>query len=1045
MKLMDFFLKSRTAANVIMLLILGLGLLALSRIRRETFPSSDLDMIRVTARYEGASPEEVERTVLNLIEEECIGVEGFKKLSGTASEGRAIATVELKEGTDGDAVLIDLRDRIAQIDGFPDGVEDVVASAVKRKDRAATLVLSGDAPEGVLKLHAERFRDALLTRRTATEVTVESVRAPEIRIALSEALLRKHDLTIAEVAAAVRASSLDLPLGSIHGPRGDFLLRIREERRRPREFLDIPVGRGEGGREILLGAVAEVTRGFEEVEVGARYNGKRAVVIQVDKTEDQDTTVVADGVKTYVDTFRRQLPPGLDLHIFMDQSERIRDRLNILLKNGLMGLVLVFMVLWFFTEIRVAFWVSWGIPVAFLGTLFVMYLMGLTLNMITMFGLLMVLGMIVDDAVVVSENIFTRFRKGEAAFDAAAKGTKEVFWPILASSLTTIGAFIPLMFVSGKMKRTMGALPWVIVAALLVSLIEAFLSLPKHLEHGMRRVEGATPAPNRVRAAIERWVDALIENIVGPVSARLLRLRYWILGGAVAVVLATAGIVLGGHLSFTFFPTPDTNSIVARVRYPFGTPAETTAKMVFELEETLEKVEQELGVPGEPLIERVLVRLGETSLDTDRGGHLAQVQVELRDAEQRSLTSDEVLAAWKKLCNVRAGVTSLSFARLEKGVGGKELDIRLVGKAWKDLAAASDYLKRELASIPGVSNLETDLRPGKRELILQVNAEGSRLGLTSSALASQVRAAFFGVVVQRFHQQGDEMTVRVLYPESARKGVEDLRNLTITLPGAGGTALRIPLLQVASVKHGRGWAELNHLGRQRVLALTGEIDERVTTAGKVLHAMRPALVTEVPKKFPGVRVKLEGQSATQKETFGSLRFGVAIGFLVVFGVLILVMDNWGAPLLVLSIIPMGIVGMVLGHLLMGYNLIMLSVMAGVALGGVVINDAIILMDFYGRERDRIGESQAALVSAVKRRFRPIVMTTVTTVAGLLPMLLETSIQAQFLIPMAITLAFGLATGTIGALVVLPRLLQVVEDVNAVFSEEGRGGPSFRAH
>jgi len=1045
MKLMDFFLKSRTAANVIMLLILGMGLLALTRIRRETFPSSDMDMIRVTARYEGASPEEVERTVLNLIEEECIGVEGFKSLSGTAGEGRAVVTLELAEGTDGDAVLIDLRDRIAQIDSFPDGVKEVVTSKVKRKDTVATLVLSGDAPEEVLKLHAERLRDALITRRTATEVAVESVRAPEIRIALSEALLQKHGLTIAEVAEAIRASSMDLPLGSIHGPRGDSLLRIREERRRPREFLDIPVGRGEDGREIFLGTVAEVARGFEEIEVGARYNGKRAVVIQVDKTGDQDTTVVADGVKTYVDAFRRQLPPGLDIHIFRNQSERIRDRLNILLENGLMGLVLVFLVLWFFTEIRVAFWVSLGIPVAFLGTLFVMYVSGLTLNMITMFGLLLVLGMIVDDAVVVSENIFTRFRKGEMAFDAAAKGTKEVFWPVLASSLTTMGAFIPLMFVSGNMGRIMGALPWVIVSALLVSLVEVFLALPKHLEHGMRRREKAAPAPNRVRAAIEKWGDALVEKFIGPVSARLLRFRYWVLGGAATVVLACAGIVLGGHLSFTFFPTPDTNSIVARVRYSFGTPAETTAKMVFELEDALKKVEQKLGAPGEPLIERVLVRLGETSLDTDRGGHLAQVQVELRDAEQRSVTSDEVLAVWKKLCSVRAGVRSLRFARLEKGVGGKELDIRLVGKAWKDLAAATDYLKKELASIPGVSNLETDLRPGKRELILRVNAEGSRLGLTSSALASQVHAAFFGVVVQRFYQQGDEVTVRVLYPESARKGVEDLRNLTIALPGAGGTAMRIPLLQVASVEHSRGWAELNYLGRQRVLALTGQIDERVTTAGNVLRAMRPALLTEVPKKFPGVRVKLEGQRATQRETFGSLQFGAAIGFLVVFGVLILVMDSWGGPLLVLSVIPMGIVGMILGHLLMGYNLIMLSVMAGVALGGVVVNDAILLMDFYRRERDRTGESNAALVSAVKRRFRPIVMTTVTTVAGLLPILLEASIQAQFLIPMAITLAFGLVTGTIGTLVVLPSLLQVVEDVKAVFSEKKSSSEARKAH
>jgi len=477
----------------------------------------------------------------------------------------------------------------------------------------------------------------------------------------------------------------------------------------------------------------------------------------------------------------------------------------------------------------------------------------------------------------------------------------------------------------------------------------------------------------------------------------------------------------------------DSNSIVARVRYPLGTRAATSSQMVSELEAALKKVEAKLGTPGEPLIERVLVRLGETSLDTDRGGHLAQVQVELRDAEHRSITSEEVLAAWKGLCKVRAGVTSLSFARLEKGVGGKELDVRLVGSSWKELEAASNHLKLELSSIPGVSSIETDLRPGKREMTLRVNAEGRRLGLTSTALAAQVRAAFFGVVVQRFYQQGDETAVRVLYPKGTRMTLEDLRNLTITLPNGGGGSLRVPLLLVATVEHGRGWAELNHLDRQRALAVTGKIDERVTTAGKVLRALRPALAAEIPEKFPGVRVKLEGQRATQKETFRSLQFGAAIGLLVVFAVLILVMDSWGAPLLVLSIIPMGVVGMLLGHLLMGYNLIMLSVMAGVAMGGVVINDAIILVDFFKKERDRAGDFHEALVSAVKRRFRPIVITTVTTVAGLLPMLLETSIQAQFLIPMAITLAFGLTMGTIGTLVVLPSLMQVVEDARSVFS------------
>jgi len=696
MKLMSFFLKSRTAANVVMLVILGLGLIGLTRIRRETFPSSDLDMVRVTARYQGASPEEVERTVLTLIEAECIGIEGFKSVSGTAGEGRAVVILELIEGTDTDSALIDLRDRVGQITGFPDGVEDVIASEVKRKDRVATLILSGDAPEAVLKLQADRLRDALITRRIATEVVLESVRSPEIRIALSEALLQKYGLTIAEVAGAIKASSLDLPLGSLHGRQGDFLLRIRNQRRAPAEFSDIPVGRGEDGRELLLGAVADITLGWEDVDVGARYNGRRAIIIQVDKTGEQDTTEVADGVRKFVDSFGRQLPQGLDIQIFTDQSLRIRDRLNILVENGAMGLILVFLVLWFFTEIRVAFWVSWGIPVAFLGTLFVMYLFGLSLTMISMFGLLIVLGMIVDDAVVVSENIFTHFKKGGATLEAAEKGTREVFWPVLASSLTTVGAFIPLMFVTGKMGRTMGALPWVITAALAVSLVEGFFSLPKHISHGLLRSGSNASKPNRIRAAIERGFERFVENIVGPISAKLIPFRYWIIGGSAALVMVSVGMFLSGRLGFTFFPTPDTNSIVARVRCATGTRPETTMKMVLALEEALKGVEADLGKPGEPLIERVLVRFGETSLDTDRGGHLAQVQVELRDAEKRSMTSNKVLASWKKHSRLQPGVLSLAFARLEKGVGGKEMDIRIVGDSWKDLERASEFLKKEL-------------------------------------------------------------------------------------------------------------------------------------------------------------------------------------------------------------------------------------------------------------------------------------------------------------------------------------------------------------
>ncbi len=1037
MKSVAYFLKSRTAATVLMLLIIGLGLLAAVRIRMETFPSSDVDMVRVTARYEGASPDEVERAVLRPIEEECIGIDGFKSVSGSASEGFAAATVELVQGTDIDSVLIDLRDRVGKITNFPAAVEDVIVSKVKRRDPVATLVLYGDVPEEALKLHAERLRDELIINRIATELAIESVRSPEILITVPEARLQAYGITMGQVAEAVAAFSIDLPLGTIHGERGDYLLRIREAKRSPREFLNIPVKHGSDGGEITIGALAKVSRGWEDVQVGARYNGKRAVVVQVDKTEVQDTAVIAEAMQNYLMSFRKTLPGKVDVDIFTDQSRRIKDRLNILVKNGIMGLVLVFLVLWFFTEIKVAFWVAWGIPVAFLGTIFVMYVFGMTLNMITMFGLIIVLGMIVDDAVVVSENIFTRFKKGDTKFDAAYGGTTGVFWPVVASSMTTIGAFVPLMFVSGKMGRIMGALPWVVVAALVISLIEVFFSLPKHIERGMKQVDSFGKKRFWLRSKIEGLVESVIEKGIGPLGSWLLRARYWIVGAAIASVLLSIGMPLSGRLPFTFFPMPDTNSIVARVRYPLGTQPETTAKMVLELEEGLKKVEAKLGEPNrrdERLIERVLVRFGETSIDTDRGGHLAQVQVELRDAELRRVTSDKILSVWRKHTKMLPGVSSVKFARLERGVGGKELDIRLVGDSWEKLEVAANFLIEQLSGIPGVSNLETDLRPGKQEIYLVVNKEGQRLGLTPASLASQVRNSFFGAVVQSFQEGREDVKVRAVYPERQRMSLEDLRSLTIVIPSSNGQRLRIPLLQVANLQRLRGWAELKHLDRRRSVALTGEIDERITTAGEVLRGLRPILIKQVPEKFPGVSIRLEGQRATQRETFASLKFGAFVGLLIVFSVLILVMDSWVAPLIVLSIVPMGFVGMIWGHILMGHKLIMLSVMAGIALGGVVINDAIILMDYYENTRRHAGDTGEALVLAVKRRFRPIVMTTITTVAGLLPMLLETSIQAQFLIPMAITIAFGLMTGTIGILVLLPALIQILEDVRAFFGD-----------
>jgi multidrug efflux pump subunit AcrB len=757
------------------------------------------------------------------------------------------------------------------------------------------------------------------------------------------------------------------------------------------------------------------------------------------------------------------VPEGVHVSVFADHSIRIDERLGILVDNGLAGLVLVFLVLLFFTRLRVAFWVTWGIPVVFLGTVFVMWVLGYTINMITMFGLIMVLGMLVDDAVVIAENIFARRQGGLSAGDAAREGTAEVFWPVVASSITTVGAFVPLMFVAGQMGRTMGALPWVVVAALLASAAEAFGSLPSHLAHALKdvRADGDPNArgaslPARIRAGLTAGMDGFTRSVVGPFARRVIGGRYWVAGVSIGLLLVTAGVLAGGRLQFTFFPAPDTNSLVARVRFPVGSPLTRTRRQVAALDAALSRAAN--GLAGRlaaegPLVERVLVRYGQTSVHAERGGHLAQVEVELMDAEIRGISSDEVIAAWRRQTGRVPGLSSLTIGRMERGVGGRELDIRLVGGAWSELAAASSALRAALRTQEGVSNVEADLRPGKAELVLRVNAQGARLGLTTDALARQVRAAFYGVIVQRFQRGGDDVAVRVSYPPDHRVSRRDLERLTLALPETGGDALaRVPLSSVATIACARGWAELTHLDRLRAVAVTADVDERVTTVGNVLGTLRPFLTEELPLRYPGVDVRLEGQRATQRETFASLQVGGVVGLLIVIAVLVLATDSWTMPVFVAGVIPFGIVGVVAGHLAMGYKMTMLGTMAAIGLAGVVINDAILVVEFYAKLRAESPSPLEALVTTVQRRFRPIVITSLTTIAGLLPMLLETSIQAQFLIPMAITLAFGLLTGTLGTLIVLPCALKIADDLSrgarrgaAAAVGEGRDGTPGDAH
>jgi multidrug efflux pump subunit AcrB len=1038
------------AVNLLMMvLIIGGGWSALT-LNRETLPQLSFDIIQVSVRFEGATPAEVEEGVVVKVEEAISGIEGIRKIFSNSYEGLGLVWAELKPEADNRKVMDEIKDEVAKIDTFPEEADDPHFVELARRQQVINIAVFGTQPERVLKEVAGRIRDDLLATPAISQVELYGTRDYEISIEVSEATLQRYGLTFDQVRDIVRRSSLDLPAGDLKTPTQDIVVRTAGQRYTGAEFAAIPLIVRPNGTVLTLGEVARVIDGFEEADRLGRFNGQPGVLVSVFKTNDEDALAIAETVRNYVAAQKPHLPPGLSLSVWADTSRIIKGRLRLLTNNGLIGLVLVLLCLWLFMNLRLAFWVAAGLPVAFMGAFWFLDMHGSTLNMITMFACIMALGILVDDAIVVGENVYSHWRRGKHPIQAAIDGTHEVAIPVISAVMTTIVAFLPLFLMEGILGKFIAVLPVAMVAALLTSLLESLLIMPSHLAHSLPVSEKSPQRRrwwgHRMRQGIDAAVSWCIERGYYPLLQRAVELRLVVIAAALAILMLMLGLVLGGHVNFFLFPKTDADMILARVTMPPGTPLAQTLRVTARLEAAAQKLNQYFhveGSAGEKVVQRVMTVAGiQSGFNPEIGSHAGEVTLELLPAERRGISSNAILAKWRELSGEIPDALSLTFGTPEMAPGGAPIEVRLISDSFADLRQAADRVKAELATYPGVLDIQDDFRPGKMELQLALKPAGRALGLTLADLARQVRQGLFGAEAVRLQRGRDEVKVMIRYPAAERRALGDLEHIRIRTP----SGQRVPFTEVATATMKRGYAVIKHSDRHRVVAVTADVDTTVANAEKILADLRTRFMPQLLATYEGMRYSFEGQHYETQRSVRSLYRGFVLALLLIYAILATVFRSYVQPFIVMSAIPFGLIGAVLGHIAMGRDLTMMSLFGLVALSGVVVNDSLVLLDFINRAIRRGTPIVQAVLMGGQARFRAIILTSLTTVAGLLPILAEKSFQAQFLIPMAISISFGLMFATFLTLFLVPALYLLLNDVSCLLHWlfTGRWPPSGKA-
>lgn len=1065
-----WFTQNGVAANLLAGIVIVAGLFSAFNIKLELFPELDLDLISIAVPYPGAAPEEVESGIVELIEDRIQDVDGVKKITATAGEGYGSVLIEVERGYDATEVADKIKVRVDAIDNFPEEAEEPIVEELLIRSEVISLAVYGDAEVKTLKEIAEFIRDELNVRESITQVDIKGVAEFEISINVSEMALRQYGLTFDDVVQAIRSTSVDIPGGSIKSRGGEILLRTTGKAYTGAAFEDIPVITNRDGAVVRVSDLATVDDGFVDDPLITEFNGQRAVLLRIFAVGDESALDVSGRVQEFAKAINNDLPVGIQVEAFRDFTYYLKGRLQMLIQNGIFGLILVLLILTLFLRPSLAFFVMLGIPISFLGSLLFLPALGISINLASLFGFILVLGIVVDDAIIVGESVFTQFQKhGGPGVEASVAGTKRVSIPVTFAVLTTIVAFLPILTIPGFLGKFFYPIPVVVIATLIWSLIQSKLVLPYHLT--LCRVGGGEREKinwlQRQQRKIADWLERFIEKTYRPFLKKIIKFRYATVAAFVGILMIMFGMLAGKHLPFVFFPPVPSDYIVAKLVMPEGTPVELTTRAIEQMQSGLDQLIKEVKEEGhgEPF-DNAVVTIGGQPFDGSGGPmgnagqttstNIGEIAVELVKRENLAgggnideLSAPNLANRWREIIGPVAGVKELSFSANAAGAAGMPIDIQLSGRDFAALQAASETIKAKLATYEGLFDIKDNYSSGKREIQLDIHPSAEPLGLRQADLGRQVRAAFYGVEAQRIQRGRDDIKVMVRYPLNERQSVENLEDLRIrTMDGS-----EVPFDEVANFEITEGFSSITRVDRRRVINITADADKSVADLGlikkdlvgfqlpesrwgKILSSFgvesQESPLDAIIADKPGITWSLEGEAREQADIFASLGQMTLIALFIIYALLAIPLKSYIQPIIVMIVIPFGLIGAIGGHMIMGQPMSILSVLGFVALAGVVVNDSLVLVDFINQERAEGKPLRQAIEDAGGQRFRPIILTSLTTFAGLLPVLFETSLQAQFLIPMAISLSFGVLFATFITLLLVPAFYSILEDIREKF-------------
>ena len=1027
-----WFARNGVAANLLMGIILISGFFSIRGLKMELFPDFDLDLVTISVPYPGAAPLEVEDGICKLIEEKVWDLDGIKEMNSFARENVGVVSVQVERTKDAKILADEIKVRVDSIINFPEEAEKAMVEVATQKRQVLAVAIHGKTDLYSLRKLADKTLTDLTNLPGITQVEISGVRKPEIGIEVSESSLREHKLSFDDIAIALKANSIDIPGGVARTPSGETLLRSMGKVRNGMEFSELEIMTTNDGSSLKLRDLARVKDGFEDKVLYTKFSEEPAVTLRVFRVGHQSPLDISKKVSVYVENINKTLPEGLSMTIWKDSSYYLKGRLEMMVRNALQGLLLVFLVLSLFLRPSLAVWVAIGLPISFMGAFATMGLVGASINLVSLFAFIVVLGILVDDAIVVGESVYTLGVKGEKSINASIKGTHLVAMPVTFAIITSMVAFVPMLFLPGWLGKLMKDIPLVVIPALLFSLIESKFILPYHLS--LCRFDKLpknllSKFQNKVSIGLERFIEIVYQ----PILKKSLEWRYLTLSFFIGLLLVTFGLIIGGHVpSIRGVPPVPSDYISVKLSMQDGAPAATTENALLEVERARLEVVEYLQNLNEPNPFRYVMKtMGaqpfsggpKSSSNIVTGSNMGEISVELIKSEERTRTAPQISALWRERINPLPGLKEMYFGDVAAGGSRTAIDIEISGNNLEKMSLAAEKLKAKLENYEGLFDISDTYSGGKREMKIQINPNGRSLGLTQADLGRQVRQAYYGEEIQRVQRDRNEVKVMLRYPLSERKTLTALSNIRIRTP----IGIEAPLEEVASFEMGQGYPSIKRSDRSRIINVQSSADKIVANIPLIESDLGNDFIPELRREFPSLRFSFVGEKKEQEESDSGLAQAGGICLFVIYALLAIPFRSYLQPFLIMSVIPFGLIGAVFGHYLFGLPLSQLSHFGLVALTGVVINDSLVLVHYVNQRAKETNILEAAKIAGMAR-FRAILLTSLTTFVGLLPILFERSLQAQFLKPMAIAIGFGVLFATFITLIMVPCLYLILNDI-----------------